>query len=96
MTDVETVTFSIAGPDGDDEFSVPADLIGILAEEDDESMAQVVGDLAMLSFAGRAHAIVHHNEGEPSEQLAAVEAETNERFEERFGVSYAEATGHSH
>ena len=32
----------------------------------------------------------------PDEELRAIEADALERFEERFGVSYAEATGHSH
>nr|WP_020222226.1 hypothetical protein [Halarchaeum acidiphilum] len=47
MTDaVETVTFSVDGPDGSDEVEIPAGLVDLLGEEDDESMAQVVADIA--------------------------------------------------
>ncbi len=61
---VEEVTFTVSGPDGDDEFTVPEGLVDLLAEEDDESQAQVVADLALMSFAQRAHMIAHHGEGE--------------------------------
>ncbi|WP_435095791.1 DUF7545 family protein [Halarchaeum sp. P4] len=97
MTDeVETVTFSVDGPDGSDEVELPQGLVSLLSEEDDESMAQVVADIALMGFANRAHTLAHHGEGDASEELEAIESETLELFEERFGVSYAEATGHSH
>jgi hypothetical protein len=49
-----------------------------------------------MSFADRAHALAHHAEGEADEELEAIEEAMLDRFEERFGMTYAEATGHSH
>ena len=93
--DVETITFSIATQDGDgDEVVLPAGLVDLLAEEG-QRPAETVGDIALLSFASRAHHIVHHGEG-GDEELEALEARAMELFEERFGVTYAEATGHHH
>jgi hypothetical protein len=56
----------------------------------------VVGDLAMLGFVQQAHGIVHHSQGEVGEDLQAAEELAMDLFEERFGQSYAEVTGHSH
>ena len=92
--DVETITFSIATQDDDDEVVLPADLVDLLAEEG-QGPAETVGDIALLSFASRAHHIVHHGDG-ADEELEALETRAMELFEERFGVTYAEATGHHH
>mgnify|MGYP006301162471 CR=1 FL=1 len=82
--------------DGDEtELEVPEALVSALSEPDD-SPADVVADVVVMSFAGRAHALLHHTEGEPADDLREAEAEMMDRFEERFGVTYAEATGHSH
>lgn len=91
----ETVTITIEAPDGDDEVTLPAGLLDMLAEGD-ETDAEVVGDLALFGCAQRAHAVVHHQEGAPDEELVSVEETTMELFEERFGMSYGEATGHQH
>jgi len=77
------------------EVEVPGALVAALSEAD-ESAADVVADVVVMSFAGRAHALLHHAGGEPDDDLRAAEAEMMDRFEERFGVTYAEATGHSH
>lgn len=90
------VTFTIDGPDGSDDIDLPEGILELLAEDDDESRAQVVGDIAVMAFASRAHAIAHHSEGEPSEEVAGIEQEMLDAFEERFGTTYAEATGHQH
>ena len=94
----ETVTFEIDGGGGDeqdqDTLTVPARLVDAVAEEG-QTAPEVVGDVAMLSLANRVHHIVHHHDGDDAD-LAAVEETTMELFEERFGVSFAEATGHSH
>ena len=96
MTDVETETFTIESDAGDtDELTIPSKLIEIFSEGD-ESSVQVVTDITMLAFAGRAHAVVHHEQGEVDEELQAIEDKAMDLFEERFGVSYAEATGHHH
>lgn len=94
MTD-ETVTLRIESPDGDDDVTLPAGMLDLLAE-DDENDAQVVGDLALFGCAQRAHAMVHHQEGEATEDHQAIESTTMDLFEDRFGVTYGEATGHQH
>lgn len=94
MTD-ETVTVTLETAEATDEIDVSATLIDLLSEGD-ESAPTVVGDLAVLGLAQQAHGVVHHGQGETSEELAAAEELTMELFEERFGQSYAEVTGHSH
>mgnify|MGYP000421626702 CR=1 FL=1 len=93
---VEEVTFTVSGPDGEDEFAVPERLVELLAEEDDESQAQVVADLALMSFAQRAHMIGHHGEGDVGADFEELEEAVLDRFEERFGMTFGEATGHQH
>lgn len=92
---VDSVTVTIDADGDDAEIEVPGALIGALSEPGD-SPAEVVADVAVMSFAGRAHALLHHTEGEPADELREAEAEMMDRFEARFGVTYAEATGHSH
>ena len=93
---VETATYTIESPDGDsDEIELPSELVDLLSEEGD-SPTEVIGDMAVLSFAQQAHAVVHHSEGGADEDLEAVEQAVLDEFEERFGVSFAEATGHAH
>lgn len=91
----ETVTVTLETDGGSDELAVPTALVGMLGEEDD-SAANVVGDLAMLGLAQQAHGIVHHSHGETSDEVEAAEELTMELFEERFGRTYAEMTGHDH
>ncbi len=93
--DIETTTLSIETDDGDaDEVTIPAGLVDLLAEGD-QTRAETVGDITMLSFASRAHHIVHHGE-DPSPELEAQEQLVMDLFEERFGVTFGEATGHQH
>lgn len=94
-SDMDTVEVRMEGPDGDDEVTLPAGLVGMLAEGD-QSSAEVVGDLALFGCAQRIHATVHHREGEADEELTAIEEATMALFESRFGVTYGEATGHEH
>lgn len=95
MTDVETTTFSIETDDGDaDDVTIPTGLVDLLAEEG-QGQAETVADITLLSFASRAHHIVHHGE-DASDELEAQEARVMDLFEERFGVTFAEATGHHH
>lgn len=92
--DVETIAFSIESDEGSDEIAVPAALVDVLAEEG-QTPAEAVADVTLLSFASRAHHLVHHGE-EDDPELEAAEAEIMDRFEERFGVTFGEATGHQH
>jgi hypothetical protein len=94
-TNSETMLVTIETPDGEDEVELPTGLLDMLAEEG-ESAADVVGDLALMSCAQRVHAAVHHGHGETDPELEAVESTTLELFEERFGMSFGEATGHQH
>ena len=93
---VETQTFTIEGPDGDtDDVELPAGLVDALSEQGEEPSA-AVADVTCMAFAQRAHAIVHHSEGETPADLEAVAESMEDLFEERFGVSFGEATGHQH
>ncbi|ELY47278.1 DUF7545 family protein [Natronorubrum sulfidifaciens] len=93
--DVETTTVSISTDDDTtDEVTIPSGLIDLVAEGD-QTDAETIGDVALLSFASRAHHLVHHGQG-ADEDLEAQEARIMDLFEERFGVTYGEATGHQH
>ncbi len=94
-TEGNTIEVHIEGPDGEDTVTLPADLLEMLSEGGENS-ATVVGDLALMSCAQRIHATVHHAEGEVDDELQAVEDTTLDLFEERFGMSFGEATGHQH
>ncbi|WP_276257510.1 DUF7545 family protein [Haloglomus litoreum] len=91
----DAVTLTIDGPDGEDQVTLPSGLLEMLAEGE-ESAAEVVGDLAMFGCAQRIHATVHHSEGGVDEELEAIEETTMDLFEERFGATYGELTGHQH
>lgn len=93
--DVQTTTFSISSENGDaDEITLPSGLVDLVAEGD-QTDAETVGDVMLLSFASRAHHIVHHGEDADAE-LEAQEQAVMDLFEERFGVTFGEATGHQH
>jgi len=89
--DVETVTFTIAADGEEETLTVPRELVRLVGEEDGR-LTEAVGDVAMLSLANR----IHHHEGEVDPRVEAVEQSTMELFEERFEVSFGEATGHDH
>ncbi|WP_132060472.1 DUF7545 family protein [Halorussus amylolyticus] len=95
-SDVETATYTIESPDGEtEELTVPTGLVDMLREEGDER-TEVLADLAMLSLAQQAHAVVHHGHGDTDPEAEAYEQRTMELFEERFGTTFGEMTGHSH
>jgi hypothetical protein len=92
----ETVTVTLESDNDTDEMTVPKGLIDILKESPDETATDVVGDIAMMGFAQRIHGAVHHAEGEPDEEILALNDATMDLFEERFGATFDELTGHSH
>jgi hypothetical protein len=92
--DVDTLTLTISTEDASDEVELPAGLVDLLAEGD-QNAAETVGDITLLSFASRAHHFVHHAEG-TNEDLEAQEERIMDLFEERFGQTYGEMTGHQH
>jgi hypothetical protein len=92
---VETETYTIEGPDGDvEEIELPAGLVEVFAQGEDPTV--VVGDMAVNMLAQQAHVQVHHAEGDVPGDLEALNGEMERLFEERFGVSLADAMGHSH
>jgi tRNA(Ser,Leu) C12 N-acetylase TAN1 len=93
---VETETYTIEAPNGaTDTVDLPEGLVDVLSEQGEEP-ASVVAEVTLLAFVQRAHSIVHHSEGEVPDDLLEINEKAEELFEERFGVSFAEATGHHH
>ncbi|WP_248896730.1 DUF7545 family protein [Haloplanus halobius] len=93
---VDTETYTIEGPSGEtDELELPEGLVDALAEQG-ERPPTVVAEIALLSFVQRSHAIVHHADDEVPEDLREINETAEELFEERFGMTFGEATGHSH
>lgn len=91
----DTVTLHIEGPNDEDDVTLPTEMLNLMREAD-ESDAEIVGDLALFSCAQRIHATVHHAEGGDTEEYKEIEEQTMDLFEDRFGASYAELTGHQH
>jgi len=96
MAASDTVTITLESDDGAvDDLEVPTALLDMLAEGE-EGAPEIVGDIAMFGLAQRIHSAVHHSQGEPDDEIAAVEEQTLGLFEERFGESFADLTGHDH
>ncbi|WP_458188258.1 DUF7545 family protein [Haladaptatus sp. NG-WS-4] len=94
--EVETAVYTIEAPDGEtNELELPPGLIDLLREQN-EPQTEVIGDMALISFVQQAHAAVHHNQGETDPQIEAIEEKARELFERRLGITFEEATGHSH
>jgi hypothetical protein len=91
----DTVTLYIEGDEDADEVTLPLEMLDLMREAD-ESNAEIVGDLALFSCAQRIHATVHHAEGGDTERYESIEERTMDLFEDRFGATYAELTGHDH
>lgn len=94
MTDATTVT--VETESDTDEIELPAALVDLFREEPGETDAQIAADMLVMAFSERAHAIAHHGEGGDQAEIQEMESEMMDLFEERFGLSYGEATGHSH
>jgi hypothetical protein len=93
--DLETVTITYEADGDSEELTVPLGLIDLLREEG-ETTAEVVSEVSLFAFAQHIHGALHHSQDEPTEKLEAVEQATMDLFEERFGATYGELTGHSH
>ncbi len=91
----ETVTVTLETDEHSDELEVPVAAIDLL-NESEEGAPTVIGDLALLGVAQQLHGIIHHTQEEVGEDVEEAEQRTMELFEERFGRSFAEMTGHDH
>lgn len=91
----ETVTVRLESDDNTDELELPVAAIDLL-DEHDEGAPTVIGDLAILGVAQQLHGAIHHAEGEVGPEIEEAEQKTMDVFEERFGRSFAEMTGHDH
>ncbi len=92
----DTETFTIEGPDGETEtVSLPAGLADLFTD-DGEDATVVAADFLVQAFAQQTHAVAHHSAGDTPDDLAAMNESMEDLFEERFGVSLAEAMGHDH
>ncbi|MFB6229253.1 MAG: hypothetical protein ABEH88_12010 [Halobacteriales archaeon] len=92
---VSDLTVTVEADGDEDAIEIPAGLLDRLMEEG-ETRADVVGSITLMALTGRAHALLHHTEDTSGEELEDIEAVMQDRFEDRFGMTYAEATGHSH
>jgi hypothetical protein len=92
----ETEAFTIEGPDGATEtVEIPAGLADVFTEQGEDATA-VVADFVVQAFAQQTHAVVHHSQDDVPADLESLNGHMERVFEERFGVSLAEAMGHSH
>ncbi|WP_410765194.1 hypothetical protein [Haloferax sp. DFSO60] len=93
---VETETYTIEGPNGDTEdFELPEGLVDMFAEQGEEG-TNVVADIVVQAMAQQAHVVAHHSEGGAPADIAEINEKMEELFEDRFGMSLADALGHSH
>jgi len=91
-----TETYTVTGPDGDeDAVELPAGLVDTMAEQGEEP-TRVVTDVLMQAFAQQAHMMAHHGQGETPEDVQRINDTAEELFEDRFGVPLEEAIGHDH
>lgn len=92
----DETTLTIQADDGPTEtVTLPSDLIDMFNEADDPP-AEVVGDIVQIAFTQRAHMIVSHSDGPVDDETEAVERHARDLFQERFGQTFAEMTGHDH
>jgi hypothetical protein len=92
----DTIRVAVETETDGDELELPESLVDLYREDPEETDAQIAADMLVMAFSERAHALAHHGEGEGLENIEAIEGEMLDLFEDRFGVTYAEATGHSH
>jgi hypothetical protein len=91
----EDIAVTIDAEESSEEIALPADLVEFLAEGD--PAADVVADVTLFAFTQRAHTLAHHSDEIPEDaDFDAIDERAMELFEDRFGASFQEVTGHSH
>jgi hypothetical protein len=95
MATDDTLTLTIESADDSETLAVPEGVAAVLGEAG-QSTPEVVADVALIGIAQRVHSVVHHGQEEAGADAEAVEDTTMALFEERFGMTFGEATGHSH
>jgi len=94
--DPDTETLTVEGPDGEREaVELPAGMADVFADPG-ESAALVAADFLVHAFAQQGHALAHHSGDDVPDDVVALNDRMEELFEERFGFSMADATGHEH
>lgn len=91
----DAVTVQLEADGESDAIDVPRALLDVLSEGE-EPPVTVVGDVAMLGIAQQAHGVVHHGHGDVDPAVESAESMVMDLFEERFGRSFGEMTGHDH
>lgn len=92
---METTDVQIAVDDSEETIGLPADVLSFFGGGE-QPAAETVGDLLIVDCAHRLHGHVHHGEEAADPRIEEAERSMRELFEERFGASFAEVTGHAH
>ena len=93
MTDPDDVTVTIDAEGDRRTIELPAGFVDIVREPD-ESAADVVADLVLLSAAQRTYEAVHYSEGGVPEEVEAVNDRVQARFEAEFGTTVRDVAGY--
>ena len=95
MAETYTLTIESDSEHEDETVEVPQAAIDTLAQDDD-SPTIMAGDLVMLGLAQQLHANVFHAEQAASDTIKQANDDLGDLFEDRFGMTFAEMTGHDH
>lgn len=94
MSDAEgTIPISIAAGDDERTIELPAGFVELIREPD-ESAADVVADIVLLSAAQRTYEATHFSEGGAPDEVVAVNDRMQEVFEAEFGTTIRDVAGY--
>lgn len=92
---METTDVRIAVEGSEETIALPADVLTFFGGGE-QPAAETVGDLLIVDCTHRLHGYVHHGDEAADPSIEEAERAMRELFEERFGSSFAEVTGHAH